>query len=131
MIIPKNQLLLFLLSGGLAALINFLSRFFYDNFMGFGLAVICSYVTAMIIAFLLMRTLVFNKTKKGVKKEFLLFTIVNIVAIGLTWTVSVGLAEVLFPKIGIQFYRYELAHFFGIIVPSISSYIGHKNFTFR
>ena len=123
--------MLFLFSGGVAAVVNFSIRFFYDNFMSFGSAVICSYITAMIFAYLLMRLIVFEKTKKRINKEFSLFVIVNIFAIGLTWVVSVGLAEQIFPKIGFQWHRYEVAHFFGIIVPAISSYFGHKNYTFR
>jgi putative flippase GtrA len=131
MLILSKEFLLFLFAGGVAALVNFSIRFFYDNLMSFGYAVICSYITAMIIAYLLMRLIVFEKTNKGINKEFSIFTLVNIFAIGLTWVVSVGLAEQLFPKIGFQWHRYEVAHFFGIIVPAISSYFGHKNFTFR
>ena len=131
MIILSRQFFLFLFSGGVAAVVNFSIRFFYDNFMSFGSAVICSYITAMIIAYLLMRLIVFEKTKKRINKEFSLFVIVNIFAIGLTWIVSVGLADLIFPKIGFQWHRYEVAHFFGIVVPAFSSYFGHKNFTFR
>jgi len=131
MIILSRQLLLFLFSGGVAAIVNFSTRFFYDNLMSYGSAVICSYLTAMIVAFLLMRFIVFERTNKSINKEFSSFVLVNIVAIGLTWIVSVGLADQLFPKIGFEWYRYEVAHFFGIIVPAISSYYGHKNYTFR
>ena len=131
MIILSRQLLLFLFSGGIAAIVNFTTRFFYDNLMSYGSAVICSYLTAMIVAFLLMRFIVFERTNKSINKEFSSFVLVNIVAIGLTWIVSVGLADQLFPKVGFEWYRYEVAHFFGIIVPAISSYYGHKNYTFR
>ena len=131
MIILSRQLLLFLFSGGVAAIVNFSTRFFYDNLMSYGSAVICSYLTAMIVAFFLMRLIVFERTNKSINKEFSFFVLVNIVAIGLTWFVSVGLANQLFPKVGFEWYRYEVAHFFGIIVPAISSYYGHKNYTFR
>jgi putative flippase GtrA len=131
MIIISRELLLFLFSGGIAAVVNFSTRFFYDNFMTYGSAVICSYLTAMIVAFFLMRLIVFERTNKSINKEFSFFVLVNIVAIGLTWFVSVGLADQLFPKVGFEWYRYEVAHFFGIIVPAISSYYGHKNYTFR
>jgi putative flippase GtrA len=131
MIILSRQLLLFLFSGGIAALVNFSTRFFYDDFMTYGSAVICSYITAMTLAFFIMRSIVFERTNKRINKEFSLFILVNIVAIGLTWLVSVSLAELLFPKISFEWYRYEVAHFFGIIVPAISSYYGHKNYTFR
>jgi len=127
----SRQFMLFLLVGGSAAVVNFLIRFIFDDFMSYGLAVICSYITGMVLAFLMMRLFVFEGTEKGFKKEFLLFVLVNILAIFLTWGVSVGLAESLFPTIGFEWYRYEVAHMFGIAVPAFSSYFGHKNFTFK
>jgi len=48
----------------------------------------------------------------------------------LTWGVSVGLAEYLFPVIRFSWYRFEIAHIIGISVPVFSSYLGHKYLTF-
>lgn len=127
----SKEFRLFIFFGGLAAILNFLTRFLFNEFMTFGLAVVCSYITAMLAAYVLMRNKVFKKTQKKVKTELLLFILVNLFAIGLTWFVSVSLAELLFPRMGLKLYRYEIAHFFGIIVPAISSYFGHKNLTFR
>jgi len=127
----SRQFMLFLLVGGSAAVVNFLIRFVFDDFMSYGLAVICSYITGMILAFLMMRLFVFERTEKGIKKEFLLFVFVNIFAIFLTWAVSVGFAEYLLPTVGIEWYPYEIAHIFGIVIPAFSSYFGHKKFTFK
>jgi len=130
-IFVSRQFVLFILVGGGAAVVNFSIRFFFDDFMGYGSAVICSYLTGMVLAFILMRFFVFEKTEKGAKEEFKLFVLVNIFAVFLTWGVSVGLAEYLFPVISFDWYRYEISHMFGIIIPAFSSYFGHKKFTFK
>ena len=88
----SRQFIMFLVAGGVAATVNFISRFYYNDIMAFGSAVVISYLTGMIVAFLLMRLFVFEKTKKRLKIEFFLFLLVNFFAILLTWGVSVGLA---------------------------------------
>jgi putative flippase GtrA len=127
----SRQFILFLLVGGSAAAVNFSIRFLFDDFMSYGLAVICSYLTGMVLAFLLMRFIVFEKTGKGLHKEFFFFIMVNIIAIFLTWGVSVSLAEYVFPSLGKITFRYEIAHAIGIIIPAFTSYFGHKKFTFH
>ena len=127
----SHQFILFLLVGGSAAVVNFSIRFLFDDFMSYGLAVICSYLTGMVLAFLLMRFFVFEKTGKGVQTEFFFFIAVNIIAIFLTWGVSVSLAEYIFPSLGEIAFRYEIAHAIGIIIPAFTSYFGHKKFTFQ
>ena len=123
--------MLFLLVGGSAAIVNFLIRFIFDDFMSYGLAVICSYITGMTLAFLMMKLFIFKRTEKGLKNEISLFVLINIFAVFLTWGVSVGFAEYIFPAVRFEWYRYEIAHMFGIAVPAFSSYYGHKNFTFK
>ena len=126
----SRQFIMFLVAGGVAATVNFISRFYYNDIMAFGSAVVISYLTGMIVAFLLMRLFVFEKTKKRLKIEFFLFLLVNFFAILLTWGVSVGLAEYLFPVIEFNWHRFEIAHIVGISVPVFSSYFGHKYLTF-
>jgi putative flippase GtrA len=127
----SKEFALFIFYGGLAAIINFFTRFLFNEFMSFGFAVVCSYITAMLAAYVLMRNKVFQKTQKNVKTELSFFVLVNLFAIALSWAVSVSLAEYFFPKMELELYRYEIAHLCGIIVPAISSYFGHKNLTFR
>ena len=120
----------FLLVGGFSAAVNFFSRIGYSQFMTFRLAIVVAYVTGMVTAYILMRWLVFDASGKHPAREFYYFTLVNLVAIVQVWLVSVGLAEYLFPHIGMSFYPQELAHFFGICVPVVSSFVGHKYLSF-
>ena len=45
--------MIFLLTGGIAAAVNFGSRIVYSNWLGFSTAVVLAYITGMITAFVL------------------------------------------------------------------------------
>ena len=126
----SRQFMKFLFASGAAAVVNFLGRILYNEVFSFGLAVILAYLTGMITAFLLVRVFVFDGSGRKMGDEFGLYALVNLVAIGLIWGVSIGLAEYLFPIVGFEWHRYEVAHAVGIMVPAFSSYLGHKHMTF-
>ena len=127
----SKQFISFLFAGGIAALVNFGSRFFYNEFFSFGNAVILAYITGMITAFLLTKLFVFDKSAHSTKKEFFYFTLVNIVAIIQTYIISVGFAMYLFPMMGFEFYPEAVAHAMGVVFPVFTSFIGHKYLSFR
>ncbi|MDA8119227.1 MAG: GtrA family protein [Gammaproteobacteria bacterium] len=116
----------FLVTGGIAAAVNFFSRIFYSRFVSFPFAVTLAYLTGMVIAFALARRFVFPGTIHSTGKSALLFGAVNIVGFLLAWTVSMVLAYYVLPHLGIQYFSYDIASFFGIMVPAFSSYFGHK-----
>ena len=127
----SKQFISFLFAGGFAAVVNFGSRFFYNEFVSFGNAVILAYITGMITAFVLTKLFVFDKSAHSTKKEFFYFTLVNIVAIIQTYIISVGFSQHLFPNIGFGFYPEAVAHAIGVVFPVFTSFIGHKYFSFR
>lgn len=120
----------FVLTGGFAAGVNFLSRIGLSEFMSYRMAVFVAYIIGMITAYTLAKIFVFEKSHQLVHHEFAKFTIVNVVAVIQVWLISVGLAEYGFPAINFTFYPEEVAHLIGISVPVITSYYGHKHFTF-
>lgn len=127
----SKQFIAFLFAGGFAAVVNFGSRFLYNEYMSFGNAVIVAYITGMITAFVLSKLFVFDKSVHSTKKEFFYFTLVNIVAIVQTYLISVGLAEYLFPSMEFTFYPHAIAHASGVVFPVFTSYIGHKYLSFK
>lgn len=127
----SSQFVRFVAVGGVAALVNFASRFFYSELMSFRLAVVAAYITGMITAFVLSKYFVFKPSGRHAAKEFVYFGIVNLVAAAQVWLISVGLAEYLFPAISFGFYPYAVAHLVGISVPVVTSYLGHKHLSFR
>lgn len=125
------QFLKFLATGGVAALVNFGSRVFYSQWMDFSWAVVLSYLTGMLLAFVLARLLVFKDASQPLHRSFAFFALVNVLAIAQTWLISVLLAFQVLPALGIQQHVQELAHAVGIVVPAFTSYIGHKKLSFR
>jgi len=121
----------FLIVGGFAAGINFISRIGFSELVSYRYAIILAYLVGMITAFLLSKHYVFEKSGRKYKDELRDFTIVNIFAVIQVWLISVGLAEYLFPYFSFTFYPEEVAHLIGLGIPVISSYFGHKYYSFR
>ncbi|MFV0542919.1 MAG: GtrA family protein [Marinicella pacifica] len=127
----SKRFILFLLAGGLAALVNFASRFLYSTVFSYPVAIVCAYLTGMVVAFILFKTCVFEPSSQSVKKQLMYFTIVNVLAIAQTLIISLLLANTVFPILNITFYPEAIAHACGIAVPAITSFIGHSLFSFK
>jgi putative flippase GtrA len=127
----SKEFVKFFFAGAFSALVNFSSRFFYNQYLSFSNAVILAYITGMIVAFILFKLFVFNKSKHTIKKEILYFTLVNIIAIIQTYLISIYFAEYLFPSFHFKFYPETIAHTIGIVFPIFTSFIGHKYFSFK
>jgi putative flippase GtrA len=127
----SRQFLVFLLTGGTAAAVNFGSRILYNHWLDFALAIILAYLTGMITAFVLAKLFVFKDSQQSLQRSALFFVLVNLIAVLQTWLISMGLAYYLLPAIGVHTYVREIAHAVGVAVPVFTSYIGHKRFSFR
>lgn len=127
----SRPFLLFLLAGGIAALVNILSRMLYSQWMSFTPAIIAAYISGMITAFVLTRWLVFNSSTRPLHHSAFYFVLVNLLAVAQTWLVSTLLAYHLLPWLGVDVLRLEIAHVVGVAVPVVSSYFGHKYLSFR
>jgi len=127
----SRQFLVFLLTGGLAAVVNFVSRIAYDIWVDFSTAIILAYLTGMITAFILARTFVFTESKTTLRRSVLLFSLVNLAAVAQTWLISMGLALFALPALGVSRFVPEIAHAVGVMVPAFTSYLGHKYWSFR
>jgi len=124
------QFLKFLVTGGIAALVNLLSRYALNHVMSFEAAVVAAYLLGMATAYLLARRFVFDASGRSVASEVRRFVLVNLVALGFVWVISVGLARVVFPAIGFTWHADDIAHLIGVLAPAVSSYIGHRFYTF-
>ena len=127
----SRQFLVFLLTGGFAALVNFGSRILYNQWMGFSAAVVLAYLMGMVTAFVLAKLFVFRESRQSVRHSAMFFCLVNGVAVIQTWLISVGLAYYVLPWLGVERFVPEIAHAAGVIFPVFTSYIGHKRFSFR
>ena len=134
-----KQFVQFLFAGGVAAGANFGSRFLYSRWVDYELAVTFAYLTGMLVAFLLMRGLVFNAKDKALTPQIFNFVVVNLFALLQTLVISVGLVRWVFPQWATieqveaitQLNAEAIAHLIGVLTPVITSYFGHKFLTFR
>jgi putative flippase GtrA len=127
----SRQFLAFLLTGGLAAAVNFGTRILFSLWMGYSAAIVLAYLVGMITAFLLARQFVFKDGKQALHHSAMYFVLVNAVAVLQTWAVSVGLALHVLPALGVTRFTAEIAHAVGVVVPVFTSYLGHKHLSFR
>lgn len=126
----SRQFLGFLLTGGLAALVNFGSRILYNQWVDFSSAVVLAYLTGMVTAFILARSFVFTQSGQSVQRSAMFFVMVNGVAVLQTWAISMALYYLL-PMAGVTRWVPEIAHAVGVVVPVFTSYLGHKRFSFK
>lgn len=124
------QFLKFLATGGIAALVNLVSRYLLNLVMPFEIAVVLAYFLGMIVAYLLMRRFVFGASERSVPSEVRRFVAVNLVAFALVWLISVSLARIVFPAADMTWHADDLAHFIGVSAPAVTSYMGHRFYTF-
>ena len=128
---PRREFLLFLITGGVAALVNVVSRMGFSQLLRFEVAIIFAYCMGMLTAYVLARKFVFLQSRTSVRRSFAGFALVNLFAVVQTWLVSVGLYNWLLPLLGIVVFRDLIAHGIGVAVPVLSSYYGHKHISFR
>lgn len=126
----NRQFFAFVLTGGLAAGVNFGSRIVYNQWLDFSSSVVLAYLTGMLTAFILARAFVFTQGTQSVRRSALFFVLVNGVAVLQTWAISMGLVTLL-PLAGVEHFVPEIAHAVGVMVPVFTSYLGHKRFSFR
>lgn len=127
----RRQFLLFVLSGGAAALVNIVSRVGFSQLLPFEFAVLAAYAVGMVTAYVLARRFVFAANSQSIRRSFAAFALVNLVAVVQTWLVSIGMRHLLLPLIGIVAFVDLIAHGCGVIVPVFTSFLGHKHISFR
>ncbi|MCP9771584.1 GtrA family protein [Synechococcus sp. Tobar12-5m-g] len=127
----RREFTAFVITGGLAALVNVVSRVGFSTVVHFELAVLLAYGCGMLTAYLLARRFVFVNSRVSVRRSFAAFCLVNAFAVLQTWVVSLGLRNWLLPLLGIVVFRDLIAHAIGVAVPVVSSYFGHKHISFR
>jgi putative flippase GtrA len=125
-----GQFVRFLSTGGFAAAVNLCSRYQLNKMLSFEFAVALAYLIGMVTAYVLARAFVFQASGRSVAEEFKRFAIVNVFALILVWSISVGLARYLFPAVSFKSHADDIAHLIGVAAPAVISYLGHRAYTF-
>ncbi len=126
----SRQFLTFLITGAIAATVNFSSRIVFSFWFNFSVSVVLAYLVGMATAFVLAKKFVFKDSSHSLHRSALFFTLVNVFAAFQTWLVSVVLLYYILPAIGVKHFSEEIAHGIGVVFPIFSSYLGHKRWSF-
>lgn len=121
----------YLACGACSAAVNWGSRFGWSLVLPFRLAVIAAYATGMLVAFLLFRRFVFEPAGSRLATQVRNFVIVNLLGVTQTWILAVFLVDKVLPAIGWTFQPEAFGHAAGLAAPVVSSWFGHRYFTFR
>jgi putative flippase GtrA len=127
----RARFIRFLVTGGIAAGVNVLSRWLLDFVVIYEVAIGLAYFTGMTTAFVLARMFVFEAEAGDTKGQYVRFALVNVVAFIQVWCISVGLARLVFPAMGLTWQAETIAHVIGVVSPVVTSYLAHKRFSFR
>lgn len=120
----------FLFAAGASVPVNLVARIVFQRWVDFGIAVLLAHVVGMLTAYVLTRLFVFERSGRSTRSELSRFAIVNVASAAVTWAVSVTLAQALFPSIGFRWHPELIAHVTGLAVSSITSFVGHRHFSF-
>jgi putative flippase GtrA len=127
----RSQFARFIVTGGIAAGVNVLTRWLLGFVMSYELAIALAYGVGMTTAFVLARMFVFDGSTGAAGTQYLRFTLVNVVAFAQVWLVSVGLVRYVFPVLGLTWQAETVAHIIGVASPVVTSYFAHRHFSFR
>ena len=126
-----QRFVLFLMFGGLAACVNWLSRFAYQTIVPFSIAVLVAYLSGMVLAFVLFRTFVFPGSPRPMHEQVISFCLVNLLGLTQTWLLAMLLVGWVLPVLGLGgAHMQALGHALAIVAPVGTSWIAHRRLTF-
>jgi putative flippase GtrA len=121
----------FLLAGGFAAIVNWLSRFAFNLVMGYAAAIVAAYALGMAVAFVLNKLYVFPYSQRPVAAEMSFFVLFNLAAFPVVWVIAYVLGETLLPGLLPRQFAFALGHGCAVAVPALINFVLHKSITFR
>lgn len=126
-----RQFVRFVAAAGASVPFNIGARILFSRVVPYETAVPLSHGVGMLVAYTLTKRFVFDVSGRSVRSELGRFAAVNLVSAALTWCVSVGLLRLVFPWLGFVFHPELLAHVAGLALASVSSFAGHRRFSFE
>jgi len=128
--IKISPVLRFLVVGGSAALVNWVSRIILSGWMSFEIAVFLAYCIGMVVGYLGYRTFVYEASNSPLRLEVLRFIAVNAVSALVVVGISSFLTRIGLPAIGITQFINEISHATAIALGAVLNYHAHARITF-
>ena len=127
----QNQVVRFLMLGGLAATINWLVRFPLSLIMPLSAAVLVAYAIGMSAGFCLYRTYVFPGSSRPMAQQIVVFLLVNLAGAVVVLALTLALLNLQSGMPLPETIKEGLAHGFAIGIGAVVNFFGHKLLTFR
>lgn len=125
-----KQFLGFLVVGGLAAFLHWVSRIILSNWLSFSWAVLAAYLVGMAVAFILNTFFVFPNSDKPRYRQARDFVLVNVSFLPVVWAASLAIDH-WFRELGIIHYTQALAHGIAVAIPTLATFLIYKYFAFK
>lgn len=125
-----KQFLRFLLVGGVAAFLHWLSRIILSNWLSFSWAVALAYGVGMLVAFTLNSFFVFPRSQKPRRTQARNFVMVNLAFFPVVWMASISIDHAL-QAFGVVLYTQALAHGIAVTIPTLATFLIYKFFAFK
>lgn len=126
----RGQFLKFVVAAGLSVPVNLAARALLSLVMPYEVAVVLSHLCGMLTAYVLTRRFVFERSGRRASRELARFAVVNVLSLVVTWVVAVGLLRIVFPRIGFDTAPELVAHIIGLAFASVTSFYGHRHYSF-
>jgi putative flippase GtrA len=126
-----GQFALFMIVGGIAALVNIGSRLLFSRVVPFEVAILLAFAVALTLAFILNRRFVFDAEPGKWAEQYSRFFLVNLLGLLQIFVVSELMARAIFPWVGWTWHVETVSHVIGVASPIIVSFYAHKHFSFH
>jgi putative flippase GtrA len=124
------QFLRFLFVGGVAALLHWLARIAFSQWLSFVWAVALAYGVGMGVAFILNRMFVFPHSPKPAHQQLRDFVLVNVGFFPVVWASAIVI-EAGLRHAGMRTYTQALAHAISIAIPMLATFLMYKFIAFK
>ena len=125
-----RQFVRFVVAAGASVPVNLAARVLFSRWVDYGVAVLLAHVVGMVTAYTLTRLFVFERSGRRIRAELGRFALVNVFSATLTWAISVGLVDLVFPATGMHTQPELIGHVIGLGCASVASFVGHRRFSF-
>ena len=121
----------FVIAGGVALVLHWLSRFAFNWYVGYSAAIVLAYLVGILVAFVLNKIFVFSYSDRPLKSELFFFFAINIAAFPFVWGGAFVLGVWVLPLFMAKEFALAVGHGIAITLPVFVNFVLHKFITFR
>lgn len=126
----SKQFLGFVVAGGVAALLHWLSRIALSHWFTLPVAVVLAYGVGMAAAFILNRMFVFPASRRPLQSQMRDFIVVNLAFLPVVLAATMALRP-LFRFLGPADFSDAAAHGVAVAIPTLATFLIYKFIAFR